>query len=291
MDTALSLWPTKTAPFRTSTLTRSAQHLHALFVPTWRATPRRAWCYIAMRAVITFTRTLLLMHAIRSFPHQFPGYPGDERDPYCQGFEPIQWSHQAPAGAKTLTSPSTFRRGFDTGDVFLVSEAGSVECLSLREGELKWTFYTPSGEPVRSTPSFSLLAGDDIVLFGAEDGVLYALDILTGTLLWSFQTSSPLRTSPVVDLAGNVFVIGISGEVSSIAADGTLLSTYHHSRPVRGEPAVNGRGELVFGDEAGVVNVLSFGCPADLLDNCAALCLGDYERSSSSCAANCQARC
>lgn len=57
---------------------------------------------------------------------------------------------------------------------------------------IKWRFKT--GNKVRSTPA--VYAG--MVIFGSNDGSLYAVDTATGTQRWVFHTGGPVSSSPAV---------------------------------------------------------------------------------------------
>lgn len=74
----------------------------------------------------------------------------------------------------------------------------------------RWSY--PIGASI-STASINL---NGIVYVGSDSGVLYALDSL-GRLQWSYSTASPIRSSPVLDSAGNVL----------IASAGTVYSIYN----------------------------------------------------------------
>ncbi len=57
---------------------------------------------------------------------------------------------------------------------------------------IKWRFRT--GNKVRSTPA--VYGG--MVIFGSNDGSLYAVDEATGTQRWAFKTGGPVSSSPAV---------------------------------------------------------------------------------------------
>ncbi|TDN95885.1 PQQ-binding-like beta-propeller repeat protein [Sunxiuqinia elliptica] len=107
-------------------------------------------------------------------------------------------------------------------DRFIV--AGShpgITAVSRETGEQLWRFevepallYTPSyyADRQQSIESTPLLIGDKLV-FGAMDGRVYALDAISGKLLWRTELGAPVVTSVAVDgkrfyicdFAGNVY--------------------------------------------------------------------------------------
>ena len=56
----------------------------------------------------------------------------------------------------------------------------------------RWKFQ--AGAPLHSTPSMS----GDLILFGCDDGALYALDHTSGRLRWKAEGGGPIWTSPSV---------------------------------------------------------------------------------------------
>lgn len=81
-----------------------------------------------------------------------------------------------------------------------------------------------------------------IVYQGSGDNKLYALDATTGTLVWTFQTSSDVQSSAAVE-AGVVYVGGSSdwphGNVYAIdASTGALLWTYQSPKSIESSVVV-----------------------------------------------------
>ncbi len=64
--------------------------------------------------------------------------------------------------------------------LFGSSSEDSVTCLDATTGQHRWTFFAEA--PVRLAPTID----GERVLFGADDGRVYCLDLATGTLLWQF---------------------------------------------------------------------------------------------------------
>jgi outer membrane protein assembly factor BamB len=82
-------------------------------------------------------------------------------------------------------------------------------------------------------------AGGAVYIEG-KDGVVYALDLTTGSVLWTFTAGSPGLTASAGALAGNTLVIGsINGVYGLNATTGAML--WHSlSGIVVAAPAISG---------------------------------------------------
>jgi outer membrane protein assembly factor BamB len=79
-------------------------------------------------------------------------------------------------------------------------------------GELiPWEWGFEGWDAYTSSP----VATDSVVLFGAGDGVLYALELSSGRELWRFETEGRIRSSPAV-ADGVVFVGSADGRVYAV---------------------------------------------------------------------------
>ena len=106
-------------------------------------------------------------------------------------------------------------------EIILGTPKDGVVALDRETLDVKWCFRTgksliytaPSlDDPASSVESSPVLSGG-IVYIGASDGVLYALDRKTGSLLWKHVFGTPVlgtvavsgNTLFVADFAGNVY--------------------------------------------------------------------------------------
>ncbi|MBI4015542.1 MAG: PQQ-binding-like beta-propeller repeat protein [Candidatus Aenigmarchaeota archaeon] len=62
------------------------------------------------------------------------------------------------------------------------------------ENMTRWIFDTGSGKKIQTNP---VIAGGKVV-FGGDDGYLYALDQISGTLIWKTNLGLPITVSPVI---------------------------------------------------------------------------------------------
>jgi outer membrane protein assembly factor BamB len=103
-----------------------------------------------------------------------------------------------------------------TGDrVFVGNTAGTFTCVSVHTGEIQWQFPLPGNDRVkgiRSAPS----AFGNLIVFGADDGVVYALDSGSGKVVWTHRAGDVVLAPPVV--VDTTIVIGtLGGTVTALA--------------------------------------------------------------------------
>src|SRR5206468_2493086 len=71
-----------------------------------------------------------------------------------------------------------------------------VVALNATTGGLIWSYTTPTGGAVASSPAIAL--GSKTVFFGSNDRYLYAVNMMTGTFLWRYLTGGQVSSSPAV---------------------------------------------------------------------------------------------
>lgn len=95
---------------------------------------------------------------------------------------------------------------------------------------LKWTFAT--GAPVKSSAAID----DGMVFVGADDGILYALDLQTGRAKWRQKTEGLLESSPLV-WKDSVFVGSGDGCLYAFSkSSGELKWKYETEDQILGAP-------------------------------------------------------
>jgi len=105
----------------------------------------------------------------------------------------VEWQYAIPSGAAVYASPAV-----TDGKVIVGSSDGNLYCLDSLEGNVLWTSHIGSGN--LSSPT---IQNDTVFItstFGAE-----ALDLLTGTPIWRYDTTWPIVSCPTV-ADGIVFV-------------------------------------------------------------------------------------
>ena len=128
--------------------------------------------------------------------------------------------------------------------IFSGSYSGALIHASAKTGETFWT-NTDSTDEIFTTPAVN----DDWVVFGARDGIVYALDRKTGTQQWQFDTdgsaSSPVLTADKVVLSseGTVYLLRL--------ATGEKLWSFEVSDEITSPAVINNM--IVVGSSDGTV--------------------------------------
>ena len=95
--------------------------------------------------------------------------------------------------------------------------------------QLKWAFDFPGATRTRSQPTLY----DDIIYVGSQHGTVYAIDLDSGCVHWSFQADAEVRSAisiapPVNDTPLTLYFGDIAGSVYSInGVDGALVWRSH----------------------------------------------------------------
>ena len=130
--------------------------------------------------------------------------------------------------------------------VFVGSQNGNMFAIDALNGSVIWSYHAGldwvvDGDHISSSPAISYddgsylstagKADDDLykghqLFFGAEDSHLYALQLLTGDVTWSFLTSGPIRSTPTLS-DGMVYAGSTDGRLYKLQADtGRLVWSY-----------------------------------------------------------------
>ena len=99
--------------------------------------------------------------------------------------------------------------------IYFGNTAGTFFCVERATGDQRWKFELPDNRTykgIRSSPA----ADSGIVVFGADDGRVYAFNGETGSALWTFDTGSPVLASPLI-VAGTVFVGNRGGTLFALS--------------------------------------------------------------------------
>jgi outer membrane protein assembly factor BamB len=88
--------------------------------------------------------------------------------------------------------------------IFFGNTAGTFFSIERATGEVRWKFELPDNttfKGIRSSPA----ADSGTIVFGADDGKVYAFEAETGARMWTFDTGAPVLASPLI-ASGTVFV-------------------------------------------------------------------------------------
>lgn len=100
--------------------------------------------------------------------------------------------------------------GASDGKLYALDSANGKEVWSFQTGKSSLALmpYSRDGSPVISSPVVS----GDVVYVGSTDGRFYALDAVSGKVLWSYDLGAPVTASPAV--SGNtVYIASFDGTV------------------------------------------------------------------------------
>jgi len=128
-----------------------------------------------------------------------------------------------------------------SGDhVYVTTVIGDVYCLVASTGNEVWKFEGGGKERLkgfRSSPS----ADETLVVFGSDDGNLYALDRTSGKEAWTRQTGGSIFAAPV--LISNMAIVGnLKGSVVAVdMTNGEIRWTYDVGSPVYAAAASDGK--------------------------------------------------
>ena len=123
-------------------------------------------------------------------------------------------------------------------------------------GCVKWMFETDG--PVTSAVTVGRKIGRTTKAYIAcEDGKLYALDVETGSLIWSYDINSPLLGSAAEGPQGAVYVGSTDGRLYAIDKEGRLLWTHTTEEPIYSTPVVSPQGRIYICSQDGTLYALA----------------------------------
>lgn len=114
----------------------------------------------------------------------------------------IMWEHHV--NGITYASPA------NAYNMVYVPTNRFIYALNMTNGALQWR-HPATGASSASSPA----VGDGKVYFGLDDGYVYALDALSGNLIWSYKTGGPIKSSPAIS-DGLLFVGSEDGNLYAI---------------------------------------------------------------------------
>jgi outer membrane protein assembly factor BamB len=113
------------------------------------------------------------------------------------------------------------------GRIYVANSWGSLLCVDPREGDLVWQFDLTGNRAmkgIRSSPA----AGGGLVVFGADDGAVYALDLQTGQQRWRTETNAAVAAPPSI-ADGKVFVGNLNGMLHAIDLESGQIRWTHNA--------------------------------------------------------------
>lgn len=136
--------------------------------------------------------------------------------------------------------------------IIIGTDGGRVMAVAIDGSKALWTYANVKDSMlVYSSPAIS----EGIVVVGARDRQVHAIDAATGAPKWTFATRGEVNSSPAI--AGGKVYVG-SRDKKLYVLDlktGKKLEEFQASRAIEGSPAI-GQGVIVIGDQSGAVYCL-----------------------------------
>lgn len=122
-------------------------------------------------------------------------------------------------------------------NIYVGNNAGYFFAVNRQRGELLWKFKLPENKKRKGIHSSPAAAGN-IVVFGADDGSVYALDASSGKELWSVHTEASILAPPSIH-GGNVYIGNLDGTVYALDLDsGKVRWKFNAGTSIYSGPAV-----------------------------------------------------
>lgn len=129
------------------------------------------------------------------------------------------------------------------------SSLGAIDAFSGGNKTPQWTYQVSLGTIIPSTPAI----GAGLVVFGATDGHVYALDS-SGKIVWNQATGGSVESSPVIANGNHlIYVANDSGAVEAYDTAGNLVWSRATGSPIVGSLALGPDGTLWAASVSGYV--------------------------------------
>jgi eukaryotic-like serine/threonine-protein kinase len=128
--------------------------------------------------------------------------------------------------------------------IYVGNTSGVFTCVELRSGAILWQYSIPDNERIKGIRS-AAAAFDTLVIFGADDGMVYALGASSGRLAWRSRAGDVVLAPPVVTDSA-VVVCTLGGTVAALSGrSGRTLWSRSLSGGIAGPAVVTGERVVV----------------------------------------------
>ncbi len=136
--------------------------------------------------------------------------------------------------------------------IVIGTDQGRVVCMPRDGGKSLWEF---DGIADHAMVYGSPATADGLAVVGARDRNVYALDLPTGVVKWTFATRGDVDASPLIS-SGRVYIASRDKHLYVLdLKTGRELWNFNAARPMTASPAIGG-GVVVIADTAGTVRCL-----------------------------------
>ena len=154
----------------------------------------------------------------------------------------VAWCEDSASEFTELDESQLSGWGHDTRR-YVSSEVAGFDRSQISDLELKWSFGFPASTRARSQPTIAM----DAVFVGSQDGTVYAFDLETGCVRWTFAARAEVRTGITLgkrgpdgtptayfgDIIANLYAVdAVTGELIWQTSPDE-----HHSATLTGTPA------------------------------------------------------
>jgi serine/threonine protein kinase len=140
------------------------------------------------------------------------------------------------------------------GVIYIGTYDNNLYGFNAADGKPKLKYATNSGIP--GTPSIA--TEENLIVFGSEDNKLYAMDLRTNKIAWTYETTGPVRSS-ILTAHGHAFFGSDDGKVYAVRlSNGRLAWKYEAGSPVRSRPGIT-EDRLIVANEGGDMLGLDLG--------------------------------
>lgn len=140
------------------------------------------------------------------------------------------------------------------GRVFIGNVQGRFFAIDRSTGEELWHYDIPGNTALKGIRS-SAASSSPHVIFGADDGAIYSLDAMSGTLRWRFECNGAVQAAPVIADSA-VFAGTLKGVVHAIRLDtGRQIWSDSVGGSIYGPPLISS-GHCIVGTTGGTIVAL-----------------------------------
>jgi polyvinyl alcohol dehydrogenase (cytochrome) len=140
-------------------------------------------------------------------------------------------------GKLTLTTPPLWNHWGNgtTNGRYQNARMGGITLQNVSTLRLKWAFAFPGAARARSQPAVT----KEALFTGSQDGQVYALDMATGCIWWSFRAASEVRSAPTLgtDASGRIDRLYFGDFEANVYAVNARTGQLVWKRSVKDHPA------------------------------------------------------
>lgn len=133
--------------------------------------------------------------------------------------------------------------------IYVGNKNGRFVCLDGVDGAIVWEHQIPNGAGIESSAQLARQGLKYYIIFGADDGYIYAFDAANGNEEWSFYTGASIKSKGESHRSGMNFIVGnIAGDVFNMdVSTGNVVWSKKLPDAVLSTPESAFKGDLILG--------------------------------------------